>query len=70
VVWWCLRCGLHHPVVGELILDYDTLELPADTGLTIIAYSARPASASEDNLRLLAGWAATLDQQEKTAATP
>ncbi|HET9171033.1 MAG TPA: helix-turn-helix transcriptional regulator [Actinospica sp.] len=52
---------LQHPVVGELILDFDAMELPADTGLTVITYSAEPASPSADNLRLLASWAATLD---------
>ncbi len=36
---------LCHPVVGEITLDYDAMELPADTGLTIIAYSAEPATA-------------------------
>jgi transcriptional regulator with XRE-family HTH domain len=56
---------LQHPVVGELTLDYDVMELPADTGLTIIAYSAEPASPSADNLRLLASWAATLDQEQE-----
>lgn len=58
---------LHHPVVGDLILDFDAMELPADTGLTIIAYSAQPASPSADNLRLLASWAATLDQNDAAA---
>lgn len=52
---------LHHPVVGELTLDYDALELPADTGLTIIAYSAEPATPTRDALNLLASWAATAD---------
>jgi transcriptional regulator with XRE-family HTH domain len=61
---------LQHPVVGELILDFDAMELPADTGLTIIAYSAEPASPSADNLRLLASWAATLDPQDETTGAP
>jgi transcriptional regulator with XRE-family HTH domain len=55
---------LHHPVVGDLVLDYDAMELPADGGLTLIVYTAEPASASADNLRLLASWAATQDQDE------
>ena len=58
---------LHHPVVGELTLDFDAMELPADTGLTIIAYSAEPASPSADKLRLLASWAATLAQDAAPA---
>ncbi|GAA3521480.1 helix-turn-helix transcriptional regulator [Streptosporangium album] len=53
---------LHHPVVGELTLDYDALELPADTGLTIMAYSAAPATPARDALNLLASWAATINQ--------
>ena len=55
---------LRHPVVGEITLDYDAMELPADTGLTVIAYSAEPATAAHDALNLLASWAATLDQVE------
>jgi transcriptional regulator with XRE-family HTH domain len=55
---------LHHPVVGELTLVYDALELPADTGLTIMAYSTEPATPAHDALNLLASWAATMDQAE------
>jgi hypothetical protein len=60
-----LRNGLkryHHPVVGELSLDYEAMELPADTGLTLTAYSAQPGTPSHDGLNLLASWAATIDQ--------
>ncbi|MFJ9212331.1 helix-turn-helix transcriptional regulator [Streptomyces sp. NPDC102264] len=53
---------LRHPLVGELTLEYEALELPADTGLTIMAYSAEPATPARDALNLLAGWAATVDQ--------
>ena len=35
------------------------MELPADPGLTMFAYTAEPASASEERLKLLASWAAT-----------
>ena len=61
---------IQHPVVGELSLDYDAMDLPADTGLTIIAYSAEPASPSAEKLRLLASWAATLDQEQRENAAP
>jgi transcriptional regulator with XRE-family HTH domain len=59
----------HHPVVGDLSLAYEVMELSADTGLTITTYSPEPNSPSEDGLALLASWAATLDQtdQEQTA---
>ena len=34
----------HHPVVGELHLSYDRLDLAADPGLTIFTYTAEPGS--------------------------
>jgi transcriptional regulator with XRE-family HTH domain len=49
----------HHPLAGDLDLDYDALEIPADPGQTIIAYSAEPGSAARDALDILASWAAT-----------
>lgn len=50
---------LHHPVVGDLDLTYEGMELAADPGLTMFVYTAEPASPSEDGLKLLASWAAT-----------
>jgi transcriptional regulator with XRE-family HTH domain len=49
----------NHPVVGELELSFNRLELMADTGLMIVAYSAEPGSRSAEALDLLASWAAT-----------
>ncbi len=54
------RTGLkrsRHPAVGDLELAYEAMELPADPGLTVFAYSAEPGSTSEERLRLLADWA-------------
>lgn len=48
----------HHPVVGELYLTYESLDLAVD-GLTLVAYGTEPGSDSEEKLRLLASWAAT-----------
>jgi transcriptional regulator with XRE-family HTH domain len=59
---------LHHPVVGDLELTYEALELSADTGLTMFAYSAEPGSRSEQALNLLASWSATSDQAEPAHA--
>ena len=66
------RKRLHHPVVGDLELTYEVLELPADPGLSLVVYGAEPGSASQDGLKLLASWAATLDQfdQPQTAQAP
>jgi hypothetical protein len=57
---------LHHPVVGHLDLTFEAMELTADTGLTLLAYTAEPGSPSQDALNLLASWAATLDQPATT----
>jgi transcriptional regulator with XRE-family HTH domain len=50
---------LHHPLVGALTLAYESLELPADAGLTLVTYSAEPGSPSEAALRELGRWSAT-----------
>jgi transcriptional regulator with XRE-family HTH domain len=54
----------HHPVVGDISLAYESLELVADPGLVLNGYSAEPGTASEDALNLLASWAATTDQEQ------
>jgi transcription regulator MmyB-like protein len=46
----------HHPLVGDLTLDYDALEIPADPGQTIVAYSAPTGSAARKALDQLASW--------------
>jgi transcriptional regulator with XRE-family HTH domain len=48
-----------HPAVGELDLSFEAMELSADTGLTLTAYTAEPGTPSADGLQLLASWAAT-----------
>jgi transcriptional regulator with XRE-family HTH domain len=60
---------LHHPVVGELRLTYEMLEVAADRGLAILTYSAEPGSKSAEALDLLASWTATLDETD-AAETP
>jgi len=60
---------LHHPVVGDLTLTFETMELSAHEGLTMAAYTAEPGSKSEEALNLLASWTATLDQAETAPAT-
>ena len=61
------RKDIHHPVVGDLHLMFEALDLPADPGLSLVVYTADLASPSHDALNLLASWAATLDQADKTA---
>jgi MmyB-like transcription regulator ligand binding domain len=51
--------SLHHPVVGDLTLTYESMELAADQSLTMFAYTAEASSKSEEALNLLTSWAAT-----------
>lgn len=56
------RTGLksvHHPVVGDLDLSFETMDLASHQGLQLLAFSAAPGTPSHDGLRLLASWAAT-----------
>jgi transcriptional regulator with XRE-family HTH domain len=56
-----------HPVVGELDLNFETMQLTADPGLSMTLLSAPAGSAADDALRLLASWAAT---RAPSPATP
>jgi len=60
----------HHPVIGEVSFAYEVMELSADTGLTLTAYSPEPDSSSQDAVALLASWAATLDDRQRDTARP
>ncbi|MGY6019852.1 helix-turn-helix transcriptional regulator [Streptomyces spinosirectus] len=57
------RVSFRHPAVGLLTLDLDATELPAEPGLTLVAYRAAPGTPDHDALRLLAAWAATEETQ-------
>ncbi|KQQ05585.1 MULTISPECIES: helix-turn-helix transcriptional regulator [unclassified Rathayibacter] len=50
---------LRHPVVGDLDLGYEGMELTNDRGLLLIAFSAPIGSASGEGLRLLGSWSAS-----------
>lgn len=58
---------LHHPVVGDLELNFVAMEFPSDPGLTMVIYTADPNTPSADGLKLLASWAATQEQPSVTA---
>lgn len=60
----------NHPVVGDLELSYNRIELPADPGLAIIAYTPEPGSKSADAFSLLASWAATEEAHEAGSGAP
>jgi MmyB-like transcription regulator ligand binding domain len=52
---------LNHPIVGEIEISYEVMDLTADDGLTIAVFTAEPGSSSEQALSLLGSWAATPD---------
>jgi MmyB-like transcription regulator ligand binding domain len=59
----------HHPVVGEITLTYDRLDLVADDGLAMYTHTAGPGTRDEETLRLLGSWAATRDEPLAAQAT-
>lgn len=63
------RKAFHHPAVGEITLDFDAMELPAQPGLTLTAYSAPPHTPDHDRIQLLAAWAAT-EEASPPASSP
>jgi transcriptional regulator with XRE-family HTH domain len=58
---------VHHPLVGELNLNFEAMELIADPGLTMFVYTAEPGSRSEEGLNLLASWTAIPDEETADA---
>jgi transcriptional regulator with XRE-family HTH domain len=45
-----------NPVVGELVLHFETLRLPDDPDQMVVVYDAEPGSPSAEKLALLASW--------------
>jgi len=75
--WWAAhdvrehRTGtksVHHPIVGDLDLTFEAMDLTSDRGLQLLAFSAVPGTASHDGLQLLATWAATQDISSASAS--
>jgi transcriptional regulator with XRE-family HTH domain len=65
---------LHHAVAGDLALAYEAMDLPADTGQTLITFTAESGSPSQHALTFLASWAAsperTTDKLPTEQSTP
>ncbi|MFF1400600.1 helix-turn-helix domain-containing protein [Streptomyces sp. NPDC058287] len=49
----------HHSAVGDMTLRFEALDVASAPGLTVIGYTAEPASPSHEALMLLSSWAAT-----------
>jgi transcriptional regulator with XRE-family HTH domain len=60
---------LHHPVVGDLELAFESFPLGADPSQSLLTYTPEPGSPSQDALNLLASWAATTEGLEQHPST-
>jgi transcriptional regulator with XRE-family HTH domain len=54
-----------HPVVGDVEVSFDSMELPADRGLTLTVYTTEPGTPSHDALAMLASWEATTTRERE-----
>jgi transcriptional regulator with XRE-family HTH domain len=58
---------IHHPVVGDLDLPYESFPLSHDLTHSLLTYTAEPGSATQDALTLLASWAASTRAQSNAS---
>jgi hypothetical protein len=59
-----------HPIVGDLVVDYETLALPGDPDQTLFVYTAEPGSAARKALDLLASLTQPSAAKPPTAREP
>ncbi len=59
---------LRHPLVGELALTFEVLDLAADGDLSLLVYTAEAGTPSAEALALLGSWAATEALDAATSA--
>ncbi|MFJ4771001.1 helix-turn-helix domain-containing protein [Streptomyces uncialis] len=50
---------MRHPVVGEIVLDWEVLSCAADPEQQLMVMTAEPGSAAHEALRILTSWSAT-----------
>jgi hypothetical protein len=61
---------IHHPVVGDLELPFESFPLAADPGQSLLTYVAEPGSPSQDALSLLATWTASTTHDSHASKPP
>ncbi|WP_329788278.1 helix-turn-helix transcriptional regulator [Lentzea sp. DG1S-22] len=64
------RKSVHHPVVGRLDMDVESMEMSAEPGLLLNVYTAPIGTASADGLALLASWAAGQEELKTEGRAP
>jgi transcriptional regulator with XRE-family HTH domain len=60
---------LHHPLVGDLDLSFESFPAPADPSQSLLMYTAEPNSPTQDALSLRASWGATDDHLDQPLST-
>ena len=58
---------IHHPIVGDLDLPYESFPLSHDLTHSLLTYTPEPGSSTEDAVALLASWAASTRHQDTTS---
>ncbi|MBQ1079933.1 helix-turn-helix domain-containing protein [Nocardiopsis sp. B62] len=57
---------LHHPLVGDLTLGYESLDVEGDPEQVLVIYTPEPDSASAEALAILASWTGTAVPEPRT----
>ncbi|WP_083971765.1 helix-turn-helix transcriptional regulator [Actinoplanes awajinensis] len=61
---------LHHSLVGDLDLAFETLTLPGEPDQMLVTYTAPPGSPTGERLQLLANWTVPGADPVRTAVSP
>jgi transcriptional regulator with XRE-family HTH domain len=61
---------LHHPLVGDLSLRFESFRLADDSEQNLVTYHADPDTPSAEALRLLASWGTDATRAGQDTATP
>nr|WP_312864636.1 helix-turn-helix transcriptional regulator [Saccharopolyspora phatthalungensis] len=57
--------GYHHPLVGDLTVQYQALHPAGDPDQILFVYTTEPGSPSDTSMRLLANWNSTENQERE-----
>ena len=61
---------LHHPLVGDLDLPYESLPVELGSTTSLVTYLAEPGSPTQEAIGLLACWAASPAASNSRVASP
>jgi transcriptional regulator with XRE-family HTH domain len=61
---------IHHPVVGDLDLAFESFPMGAGTSQSLLTYTPEPGSPTHDALTLLASWAASTTHETHSSGQP